>query len=53
MQFRSTKTGIITPCFYLEKRADCPQLFVVIVTSYTTNKKEIREKYESYRQTIA
>jgi hypothetical protein len=25
--------------FYLEKRADCPQLFVVIVTSYTTNKK--------------
>ncbi|GAB3918450.1 hypothetical protein [Larkinella terrae] len=38
--------------FYLEKRADSPQLFAVIVTSYATNKKEIREKYESYRQSI-
>ncbi|AEI47634.1 hypothetical protein [Runella slithyformis] len=34
--------------FYLNKRADSQTLFAIIVTSYATNKKEIREKYESY-----
>ena len=34
--------------FYLNKRADCPALFAIIVTSYATNEKRIREKYEAY-----
>jgi hypothetical protein len=38
--------------FYLDKRRDCNTQFAIIVTSYATNKREVREKYETYIRNV-
>lgn len=38
--------------FYLDQRNDCNTQFAIVVTSYATNKREVREKYEAYIKNV-